>query len=278
MTVDDVNARLQIQDAERIEKIGVRAAAALTARLRARFVNALNSRGELFDIRGWILKNLKELVTDAMVSADLRGRKRAIISRQKADLRLTVYGELLKVLERQLGVDVNALRRQYEAEALRVLNNVSDKIENDLRQTVSSLISSGATVGEAKELLSERFVALGLSPSSPYQIETIFRTQSQVAFAAGRWQADQDPDVQEILWGYKYVTVGDNRVRPSHDALEGVTLPKEHEFWRTFFPPNGWSCRCQAIALFEPRTIVLPPVDAEPDKGFAYNAGIVLAG
>ena len=279
MTPDELTARRQVNDTARSEKLGVIASKQIAQRLKSRFVSAFRSSGRPLNVRQWLIDNLGQLVRDAMIAADLRGRKRAIIQRQKAKkgLKLGVYDEVIAILQRQLNVDLDALQLTYETEALRVLNGVSDVIERDLRATVNSLIVEGATVREARDVLSERFSALGLDPKAPHQLETIFRTQSQIAFGAGRWVADQDPDIQEILWGYKYVTVGDNRVRPSHAALEGVTLPKDHPFWQTFFPPNGWGCRCQAIALFDERRLVLPPSDAQPDRGFNFNPGIALS-
>lgn len=44
-----------------------------------------------------------------------------------------------------------------------------------------------------------------------------------------------------------YVTVGDERVREEHRTKDGLTYPVGHPFWNTWFPPNGWLCRCIAI-------------------------------
>jgi len=45
----------------------------------------------------------------------------------------------------------------------------------------------------------------------------------------------------------QYVTQRDSRVRPAHSALDRITLPVNHPFWRRFWPPNGWNCRCFVI-------------------------------
>ena len=104
-----------------------------------------------------------------------------------------------------------------------------------------------------------------------------------VAYSGAKVREEQDPVIQEILWGYKYVTVGDDRVRPAHWAMEGTTLPKEDSFWDTNTPPNGWNCRCTAIPLFEEEEIVNPPSETEddqgnlipvrPDEGWSFNPG-----
>lgn len=42
----------------------------------------------------------------------------------------------------------------------------------------------------------------------------------------------------------EYVTKKDNRVRPAHVVLDGIIRRRDDAFWNTFYPPNGWLCRC----------------------------------
>lgn len=62
---------------------------------------------------------------------------------------------------------------------------------------------------------------------------------------AANW-ANTDPDGRYNL---QYRTALDEKVREQHQALEGITLPKENEFWDKFYPPNGWNCRCTAVEV-----------------------------
>lgn len=48
-----------------------------------------------------------------------------------------------------------------------------------------------------------------------------------------------------------YRTVGDGRVRPEHAVLNGVIKPIDDPFWRTYYPPNGWRCRCTVMNTAE---------------------------
>lgn len=63
---------------------------------------------------------------------------------------------------------------------------------------------------------------------------------------AARWEEMQDGTDRYNL---QYRTVGDGHVRPEHAALHGVTLPATDPFWDSYFPPNGWGCRCTAIQV-----------------------------
>lgn len=47
----------------------------------------------------------------------------------------------------------------------------------------------------------------------------------------------------------QYRTAMDNRVRDEHAQLHDTTLPKEDDFWLSYYPPNGWRCRCQAVEV-----------------------------
>lgn len=66
------------------------------------------------------------------------------------------------------------------------------------------------------------------------------------AESAAKWERfAQDGDRYYL----QYRTVGDNRVRPEHQALHGVTLPIDDPFWAEYFPPNGWMCRCDTVQV-----------------------------
>jgi len=176
------------------------------------------------------------------------------------------------------GTNLAKLQTAYDTQALNVLNRVSSRVQNELQDAVYDLVRSGAHGREGIDTLRGTFDRLGLTEKNSFQLESIFRTQTQLAYGAGRWQADQDPDIQEILWGYEYSAVMDDRTRPEHAAINGTRLPKDDPFWKRFWPPNGWACRCQAIPIFEPERQVKPPAEVDgrpiaPDKGFDFNPG-----
>ncbi|MBR3571669.1 MAG: DUF935 family protein, partial [Bacteroidales bacterium] len=46
-------------------------------------------------------------------------------------------------------------------------------------------------------------------------------------------------------WQYK--TVGDDKVREEHAALDGLILRHDDPLWDRIYPPNGWHCRCSVV-------------------------------
>lgn len=82
---------------------------------------------------------------------------------------------------------------------------------------------------------------------SPRRLQTIFRTNTQTAYAAGRWKRFVDnADARPYL---QYVAVMDGRTRPAHGRLNGKVFPIDSPVWEVIGPPNGFNCRCAVRAL-----------------------------
>lgn len=80
---------------------------------------------------------------------------------------------------------------------------------------------------------------------------TYLETERQAVIAAGtqgsRWvEIESTRGTHPYL---EYVTARDSHVRPEHAALDGIILPEEDPFWQSYYPPNGWNCRCSTRRL-----------------------------
>lgn len=98
---------------------------------------------------------------------------------------------------------------------------------------------------------------------------------------AGKWeQIEQDGD----RYNLQYRTAGDSKVRPEHAALNGVTLPPSDPFWQTYYPPNGWNCRCTVVQVRKTKYPTTPHDEAmqrgaqatgkDTNGIFLFNAGM----
>lgn len=280
-------AKKVVRDTSRLERIGVREARKITAHMERRVIAAYRRGRDPTIIMAIEFYKAARVIRDDMVSAHLTGLRRSQIT---APLRFArgAYAETVDVLRRRLKMSPKALKElsdAYEAEAVRVLSTASASAEKALQTALVEITEEGLTVRQGTAKLRQVFVNKGISPRNSFTLEAIFRTQTQLGYSAGQWMQEQDPAIQEILWGYKYVTVGDTRVRPNHAAIDGVTLPKDDPFWEENRPPNGWACRCQAIPLYEetrkkspPEAVIVDGKSLKPgaDKGFRFNPGTLL--
>lgn len=82
---------------------------------------------------------------------------------------------------------------------------------------------------------------------TPRRLNTIYRVNMQTAYSAARYQRMRDNVDNRPYW--QYSAVGDERTRPAHLALSGKIYRYDDPFWATFYPPNGFNCRCSVIAL-----------------------------
>ena len=240
------------------------------------------------------------VVTDAMLAAHLVGRLRSVRAAESHGRDrhgLGAYDSALRFVHERLNLtpeNTAAIAGAYGNEAARVTRQASAAVERSAQRAVRDIVAEGMHVNEGIARLRQSMDAAGIPANKPWILETLVRTNIQMAYSAGRFQANQDPAIDAILWGYEYVTVGDDRVRPEHAALEGVRLAKDSPRLHPIWPPNGWQCRCTMLEIYvdDPaaqRTESYPdgPVEVNvdgtpvvvmpgPDKGFAFNPGRVF--
>ncbi len=235
---------------------------------------------------------MSEVLRDAMTVAYMYGMRRSrLLVTDRLGVAFSVYVGAEKFIGNRLSMtpeQLDTLKETFEASAVQVMSGVTPAIEQSLQNSIGTIVKEGMHVREGIQELEKAFIRNGLHPRNSFTLEAIMRTQTQIAYQSGRYAQDQDPDIQEILWGYRYVTVGDTRVRDSHALLDGVTLPKDNVFWEVNWPPNGWACRCQAIPVFEERIEVHPSVNPVrvgdkfvtpgADPGFRVNFGKAFEG
>lgn len=103
---------------------------------------------------------------------------------------------------------------------------------------------------------------------SPRRLSTIYRTNLQSAYMAGRWkqfaaEAKEAPYVQ-------YIAVMDGRTRPSHARFNGKVFRFDSPVWQVIAPPNGFNCRCR-IRNLDAREMRKLGLKAEKDARIEYQ-------
>lgn len=153
------------------------------------------------------------------------------------------------------------------------------KTFHELNEAFPSLIDEN---GERKSF--ERFLNDVRAVDHTYN-ENYLRAEYNFVAAsaemAARWEGFMEDGDRYNL---QYRTQKDDRVRPEHAALDGVTLPPSDLFWEEFYPPNGWNCRCNVVQVLKSKYAETPHDEAmrlgnaalqRDTKGiFHFNPGI----
>jgi len=278
------------REKQSLVKIGVRGALSLTRSLSVKLLKAYQRGNDIGGIVESALLRFPDLLIDAMVAGHLIGRywSTRVVSNHlvlKVKHFAGVYEESVRFMRERTNLDpedIKVLRSNYRSTAINVAKSVSDHIENGLREAMTQVTAKGMHVKQGMAHLRQRMDALGVTPKGNHLLETLVRTQLNLAYNAGRWEANKDPIIQEILTGYEYFTVGDDRVRDTHAPLDGIKMPKDDPIWDRIWPPNGYNCRCTVVEIFEPFEEKPPPDTVEvegrmvvpgPDEGFDFNVG-----
>lgn len=100
-------------------------------------------------------------------------------------------------------------------------------------------------------------------------LKTEYDYATKAARSAAQWDSFQQRGGK-----LEYMTVGDGRVREAHRELEGTILPVDAPFWKLYYPPNGWNCRC--FVRWRPGTTdtVNPTSLPDVNEMFLNNVGL----
>lgn len=142
---------------------------------------------------------------------------------------------------------------------------MQEKILNDIRDALDKALQEGKTFRDfSKELKptlqkrgwwGEQIVvdskgnAEKVQLGSMYRLKTIYRVNMQTSYMTGRYATQMDNVDNRPYW--EYVAVMDSSTRPEHAMLNGMVYRYDDPFWKSFYPPNGWNCRCRVNALSE---------------------------
>lgn len=117
-----------------------------------------------------------------------------------------------------------------------------ERIQDVMRTALQTAIADGTSMKQFADDVRDGTVSLGISQADPSYLDTVFRTNVQAAYGAGRYRAMTDPDVMEARPYVQYRTAGDALVRPSHAILDQKVWSIEGDAWHKVAPPNGFRC------------------------------------
>jgi hypothetical protein len=134
---------------------------------------------------------------------------------------------------------------------------VAGAMKADLVADLHAAVNRSAEDGLGIEAFRKDFAAIvarhgwtgwtgeGSAAGRAWRTRVIYQTNMATSYAAGRWAQVNDPDLAAFRPYIKYHHAdGVMHPRPQHVSWNGLVLPRDHPFWKTHAPPNGWGCHC----------------------------------
>ncbi|PTE20234.1 head morphogenesis protein [Cereibacter changlensis JA139] len=153
--------------------------------------------------------------------------------------------------------------RDVEPEEHAVAFTVAKAMQLDvltgIREEVQRALDEGLPLATFQKNLRPRLEAMGwwgkqamVDPASgktrrvqlgsPRRLRTIYEANIRSARAAGQWERIKRTKRALPYLLYQLGPSIDHR--DEHLMKAGLILPVDHPFWATWFPPNGWGCKC----------------------------------
>jgi SPP1 gp7 family putative phage head morphogenesis protein len=187
---------------------------------------------------------------------------------------------------KQLGIKIT-WNWQEQLKAIKEKAFTISKITNaDLLQEIQNQLIEALNKGipytdfkkELDDILKNRGY-LKKEDGSQWRLDTIYRTNLQGAYMAGRYAQQQEVSDEFPYW--EYVAILDNRTTNSCRSLNGTILPANDPFWKTNYPPRHFNCRARVIShneitLKQYNKSVSDPAkfkNIKPAPGFEYAPG-----
>lgn len=149
----------------------------------------------------------------------------------------------------------------------------------DLRKMTDKAIAGGMNIREFRKQflpLVERYGWQLKGGGPAWRSDLIWRTNISTANAAGRWQQFEDAKIDYLMYRHNDSVM---HPRPLHVALDGKVLPRTDPFWSRNYPPQGFGCRCRAVAATEQEfnegdNYRPEGWESMADPGWDYNVGL----
>lgn len=179
------------------------------------------------------------------------------------------------------------MEEKYRSGAFTVASYMQAEIINEFHIELLKAIEEGNTLENFKESMGSFLEDKGYEGLSAIVADNIFRTNIQTAYQVGHYEEMNKEEVRKLRPYWMYDAVADERTRPSHMAMNGQVFLADSAVWDTWYPPNGFRCRCTVVTLSKrqvekrglkvlesaPDTVKVKgrDVDVYPDPNFDYN-------
>ena len=181
-----------------------------------------------------------------------------------------LYAAVLTGLEDADALD-SGLRKSLETN---VYQFSAAKSYTQMKSLTQALLDAD---GKLRTWADFRNIALEINNEQVNQwLEAEYQNAIACSQMAGKWVHMESRS--RALPYLQYVTAHDDRVRPAHAAMDGTVRRIDDAYWNSYYPPNGWGCRCTVKQLGADAKVTEPqdlyyPTDKEVPPIFRFNPG-----
>ncbi|MEQ9863525.1 phage head morphogenesis protein [Pectobacterium aroidearum] len=160
-----------------------------------------------------------------------------------------------------IGFNWHDVEARTHATAFTVAGVLKQDVLADIRGGLDAALKNGETLEQFRRRLTpvleqKGWLGKGLKADedgvlegkklTPRRLKTIFETNMQAAYNAGRYEEQlANAEFRPYL---ERVAVMDTHTRPVHARLNGYTARIDDPVWRFMYPPDGHGCRCRVRA------------------------------
>ncbi|MBN3068161.1 phage minor head protein [Pectobacterium brasiliense] len=157
-----------------------------------------------------------------------------------------------------IGFNWHDVEARTHATAFTVAGILKQDVLEDIRGGLNAALKNGETLEQFRRRLisvleQKGWLGKGLKADedgllegkklTPRRLKTIFETNMQAAYNAGRYEEQlANAEFRPYL---ERVAVMDTHTRPVHARLNGYTARIDDPVWQFMYPPDGYGCRCR---------------------------------
>ena len=218
------------------------------------FLKAAYLDNYLKDERGNLIYQMGsgEIPNTSMVEKQFGNMMEALFNEKGASLKIELLGhpEVSKFIESHAQVLENPFQQTEVSDLMRTRLQESAyifsgfKTFHELGEAFPSLMDEKGHKKPFNQFLND-VQKIDQTYNKRY-LQAEYNFASASSDMAGRWEQFVKDEDEYYL---QYRTANDGAVRPEHAALHDVTLPASDSFWDSYYPPNGWNCRCTVIQV-----------------------------
>jgi hypothetical protein len=152
-----------------------------------------------------------------------------------------------------LGVDPQRWGRTMQRHAFTMAVATDEAMLAKVQDVIAQRLETGQGVSTAPRDINAILSESGIVAPNRGYAEMVWRTNARDAYLQGQQEEILDPDVADYFPAWKYVGVGDERERDTHEFMNDSYWPREVLFAdvrdNLKGSYDGYNCRCDMIPL-----------------------------